>query len=242
MIKIRYSDLPAGLHVRTSVQGRHTILYLLPGLTATQRRAALHRARSNARVGYGPRLPPAGVACALAADRIKMTARNSLAAVRVHPAFLVPVVIVAVSVVVAYLLLVSVSIRFRSPQAAGPGGRGGIPFDRPTGSSHPRSPAWASDPASLTPLGQSGDVDSSGVAPKLGGGPRPGSSSPAYPPPFRSPSSSASPQPTDPGPSPGPLPGASPGRSPTPSPSPSPSPAHGGLCLDVGPLGVCVKV
>ena len=119
MIKIRYSDLPAGLHVRTAVQGRHTILYLLPGLTAAQRRAALHRARSNARVGHGPRLPTAGIAFARSADRIRTTARNSLAAVRVHPALLVPAMIVVVSVAVANVLLATVSIQLRPPETAG---------------------------------------------------------------------------------------------------------------------------
>jgi hypothetical protein len=32
LIKIRYADLPAGLHVRAECSGRSTIIYLLPGL------------------------------------------------------------------------------------------------------------------------------------------------------------------------------------------------------------------
>ena len=62
MIKIRYADLPGGLHVRVEARGKDTIIYLLPGLTVAQRRAALRRARSSARMGHGPRLPAPGVA------------------------------------------------------------------------------------------------------------------------------------------------------------------------------------
>jgi hypothetical protein len=69
LIKIRYADLPAGLHARTEAQGRSTIIYLLPGLTAIERRAALVRACQSANLGYGPRLSSAGVAFAVARDR-----------------------------------------------------------------------------------------------------------------------------------------------------------------------------
>ncbi len=90
MIKIRYSDLPAGLHVQTVVQGRHTILYLLPGLSTAERRAAVHRARSNARVGYGPRMPAAGVAFALGADRVRMHGQERSVGGSPAPRFLRP--------------------------------------------------------------------------------------------------------------------------------------------------------
>lgn len=225
MIKIRYSDLPAGLHVRTAVRGRHTILYLLPGLTGPERRAAIHRARSNARVGYGPRLPAVGVACAVVTDRIRTTVGNSLAAVRVHPAFFVPALIVVVSVGVAYLLLASVSIEIRPPRAAGPGGPLGVPFSAgprypPTVSRRPARPAAGPAASGRSPGGPGG------MAPGQGGG-QPGPS----PSTRSSPSSSGSPAPTGPGPLPGP----------SPSPSPAPSPAASGLCVDVGPLGVCLK-
>ncbi len=56
MIKIRYTDLPAGLHIGGGPR-KDTVIYLLPGLTAAQRQAALRRARSSARMGHGPRLP-----------------------------------------------------------------------------------------------------------------------------------------------------------------------------------------
>ena len=243
MIKIRYSDLPAGLHVRTAVQGRHTILYLLPGLTAAQRRAALHRARSNARVGHGPRLPTAGIAFARSADRIRTTARNSLAAVRVHPALLVPAMIVVVSVAVANVLLATVSIQLRPPETAGAAGQIGVPFGTAHGNSLSGIPARGSQPATLPSPGRSAAAGSGGVGPKRGSGLHPGPSSRPQP----SPSSSASPAPTAPGPSPGPSPAPSPapspGTSPGPAPSPSPSaaPTRRGLCEDAGPLGVCLK-
>ena len=53
MIKIRYADLPAGLHIRAVARGKDTIIFLLPGLTPPQRQAALRRARSSARMGHG---------------------------------------------------------------------------------------------------------------------------------------------------------------------------------------------
>ena len=105
MIKIRYSDLPGGLHLQADVQGRHTVLYLLPGITAAQRTAAVRRARNAARVGQGPPLPSAGLTLALAADRITTTVRNGAAALRMHPAIFVPPMVIALAGAVAYLLL-----------------------------------------------------------------------------------------------------------------------------------------
>ena len=243
MIKIRYSDLPAGLHVRTAVQGRHTILYLLPGLTIAQRRAALHRARSSARVGHGPRLPTAGIAVALSADRIRTTARNSLAAVRVHPALFVPAMIVVISVAVANVLLATVSIRFRPPETAGAASQIGVPFGTAHGDALAGAPARGGQPAGPAPPGRSAAAGSGGAGPERGSGLHPGPSSRPRP----SPSSSASPAPTVPGPWPGPSPASSPGpspgtsRSPSPSPLLSASPTRSGLCEDAGPLGACLK-
>ena len=141
MIKIRYSDLPGGLHVRVGVHGRNTILYLLPGLTAAQRKAAIRRARSAARVGHGPGLPAPGVARALAADRIRTTVRNGFAAIRMHPAIFLPPLIIIVAVAAAYLLLVSVSVRFNPGHASERSVRVGIsrssPARRPSQSNGP---------------------------------------------------------------------------------------------------------
>ena len=191
MIKIRYSDLPGGLHVRVGVQGRNTILYLLPGLTAAQRKAAIRRARSAARVGPGPGLPAPGVARALAADRIRTTVRNGLAAMRMHPAIFLPPLIIIVAVAAAYLLLVSVSVRFnpghasernvpvninRSSRAARAGRSS--PGDPPGGMSpgRQRSPSPTAHPSGSAPAA-TGPGPSSVLSPSPSGSPGPGSGS-----------------------------------------------------------------
>jgi hypothetical protein len=103
LIRIRYADLPAGLHVRAAADGRNTVIYLLPGLTRGERRAALHRARACAGRGYGPRLPAAGVAAAVARDRVVVAARTGTAAFRAHPLLLLPGVLIVVSATLAYV-------------------------------------------------------------------------------------------------------------------------------------------
>lgn len=241
MIKIRYSDLPGGLHLSADVRGNHTILFLLPGLTAAQRKAAIRRARSAARVGHGPVLPALGLARAVAADRIATTVRNGLAAMRMHPAVFLPPMIMVLSAAIAYVLLVSVSIRLYPPQASGKGPVLG-----------------GASPGVVHPAGGSrrpGRRPASGAVPGRPGSPSPGSPSPGpsshRPPGSPSPSASASPapDPSSPRPPGAPLPG-SPGPSPSPSslPSPSPSPSAtpgsgggGGVCVKIGPLGVCLK-
>ena len=111
MIKIRYSELPAGLHVRAEVEGQSTVIYLVPGLTPVQRRSALARARSSARLGYGPELPRAGVLAAIAVDRIRTTLGNGVAALRAHPLFFVPPMAIMVSAILVCVLLASLNIR-----------------------------------------------------------------------------------------------------------------------------------
>jgi hypothetical protein len=107
MVKIRYSDLPAGLHVATEADGRGAVVYLLPGLTPAQRRAALSRARTSARMGQGPRLPGLGMAAAIAADRVRTTARTGTAAMRGHPIlFLPPLIALATGAIVLTLMSV----------------------------------------------------------------------------------------------------------------------------------------
>ena len=204
MIKIRYSDLPAGLHVRTVVQGRDTILYLLPGLSTAERRAAVHRARSNARVGHGPRVPAAGVAFALGADRVRSTVRNGLSAARLHPAFFVPATTLVLSVAVTYLLLASVSIRLHAPQA-GPGRQLGVPL--PTAPSEARSgaPARAQPVSELRAPRAVGRASARPGRGRAAGRPR-GRPPPPHPSPFTSASS------------------APPGSGPAPTPSPPPEP------------------
>jgi hypothetical protein len=121
VIKIRYADLPGGLHIQAVARGKDTIIFLLPGLTAEQRQAALRRARSSGLMGQSPRLPAAGVAGAVIVDRIRTTVRNGAAAMRGHPAIFVPPALIIVTAAIVYTLLVSVSIRIHEPQASQPG-------------------------------------------------------------------------------------------------------------------------
>jgi hypothetical protein len=234
VIKIRYADLPAGLHIRTVARGKDTIIYLLPGLTAPQRQAALRRARSSARMGQGPRLPVAGVLGAVMVDQIRTTVRNGAAAMRGHPAILVPPVVIIMTAAVAYILLVSVTIRMHEPQASGASGQG-TPVPAAVAPPGSRADDPGSRPGSTSPI-------TSGQPPR----PAPRRSGGGHGATGASPSPTPSPAGSAPAPSPSPSPSAAP--SPTPSAggtdstgSGSGAPGAGGLCLDIGPLGVCLS-
>ena len=233
MIKIRYSELPAGLHVRVEAHGRSTVIYLLPGLTLAQRRAALLRARRSAGMGYGPRLPVVGVAAAVTRDRIGATLRNGTAAFRAHPILLLPMVVV-LSAAMVYIMTSAVTITIHSPQSAsvpgltlgqgahhGSRGQGG--FHIGVGSEVAPSPSVSSSPEPGGPTRSGRPTRSPGPTRSSSASPTPGTSSPT----------SSSPSP--PGSS-SPAPGTSPPVSPTPSPSSS------GTCVDVGPLGICLHL
>lgn len=232
MIKIRYADLPAGLHIRAVARGKDTFIYLLPGLTAAQRQAALRRVRSSARMGHGPRLPVAGVVGAVMMDRMRTTVRNGAAAMRGHPAILVPPLVIVMSAAVAYILLVSVNIRIHDPQASGPAGPGTpIPAAVPPPGSRADDPGSRPGPAPRDTAGQSQQPThkrSGGGQGAAGGSPVP----------------SPKPSPAKSTPAPGPPPSAA--ASPTPTAggvnstgSGSGLPGGGGLCIDPGPPGVC---
>jgi hypothetical protein len=179
LIKIRYADLPAGLHVRAAADGRHTIVYLLPGLTRAERRAALLRIRRSAELGHGPRLPAGGVAAAAARDRAAATARNGAAAFRAHPLLLLPPVLIVASATLVYVMLSAVSIRF---PAAAPGAP---------------APARAAPSGTPAQAGAGPSVRFQGGAGRPGG--RPGPGAPGTPPGRRAgPSASASPSPDPP--------------------------------------------
>ncbi len=127
MVKIRYAELPAGLHVVTEERDGCTIVYLLPGLTAPQRRSALTFARLSARIGHGASLPAIDLAFALAADRARTTSRNLVSALRSHPVLLLPLVaVVSGVIVVAMLSVVTVTAS---------------PTSNPTGPAHVITPA-----------------------------------------------------------------------------------------------------
>jgi len=122
MIKIRYRDpneLSPGLHAAAERHGRSTVVYLLSGLTAQERRAALRRLRLSARMGYCPQLPAVQLAVALLADRIRTSVGHTGAVFRSHPAgSTVPVMVVSAGAI-AFLVLSTVSIRvLHDPRAA----------------------------------------------------------------------------------------------------------------------------
>jgi len=246
VIKIRYSDLPGGLHVRAEVQGRHKVLYLLPGLTAAQRTAAIRRARHAARVGHGPLLPALGLARAKAADRIRTTVGNGLAAMRVHPALCVPPLVVIVAGTAAYLVLVSASGRIlpRPAAAAHEASRLGAPdaVQRTrTGGRRVSGPvpgvSGVTGPPALAvrPVHRGARAGSPGGpashVPSTTPSPRPSWTPHALPIPLPSSSQPASHVPS-PSPSPSPslsaIAGGGPSPVPSPSPSPSPSTTAGG--------------
>ena len=113
MIKIRYRDpneLSPGLHAAAERRGRSTTVYLLSGLSAAQRRAALRRLKISARRGYDPKLPTPQLALALAADRVRTTVGRAGAVFRSHPAgSTVPVMVISAGAI-AFLALSAVSI------------------------------------------------------------------------------------------------------------------------------------
>jgi hypothetical protein len=227
VIRIRYADLPAGLHIQAVARGRDTVIYLLPGLTAAQRQAALRRARSSARMGQGPRLPVAGVVGAVMVDRMRTTLRNGAAAMRGHPAMFVPPLVIIMTAAVAYILLVSVNIRIHDPPASGPPSNP-VPAAVPAPGGGADDPVGRTGPTSPGNAGQSQPRKPSGGSHGASGA---------------SPSPSPTPSPSAPSPSPSPSPSAA---SPTPTAggvnstgSGSGSPGAGGLCIDPGPPGEC---
>lgn len=228
MIKIRYADLPAGLHIRAVARGKDTIIYLLPGLTAAQRQAALRRARSSARMGQGPRLPVSAVLGAVAVDRMRATLRNGAAAMRGHPAMFVPPLVIVMTAAAAYILLVSVNIGIHGPQAGGPPGTAVPAAVAPPG-------LRADDPAGRpgTTPGSSGQPQRRPHKRRRGShGAKGGSPSPSPTPP--PPTSTSAPTPSPPAASPTPSPGGANSTGSGPG-----SPGAGGLCVDPGPPGAC---
>ena len=238
MIKIRYSDLPGGLHVRVAASGNDTIIYLLPGLTTVQRRAALRRARSSARMGHGPDLPGAGVAGAVMADGVRTTLRNVAGAMRIHPGLLFPPIVIISFAAVAYILLVSVTAGVHSPQAGGAGGGSGDPMPQgvaPPPGSQPQAPAprpTAPSPAKSGRPGSSPAGAHHTTAPSPSASPRPSATAPGT-------TSQPSPSPTQPAPSASPSP-----RPDSPNPGGTVATTSSGsqLCLHIGPLGACLSM
>jgi hypothetical protein len=118
MVKIRYAELPAGLHVATEAGDRCTIVYLQPGLTRVQRKDALTVARRTARFGHGPSLPTLDMAFALAADRTRTSTRIVTSAMRQHPFLLLPVVALVAGIIAAGVLASSVIVTAPPPHVS----------------------------------------------------------------------------------------------------------------------------
>jgi hypothetical protein len=85
MTRIRYRDLPPGSHGKAERGARGVTVYLLPGLTGSQRKAALRRLRQEASRGCGPALPAPQLTVALGWDRVRTALRAVAAIVRLHP-------------------------------------------------------------------------------------------------------------------------------------------------------------
>jgi hypothetical protein len=214
MITIRYADLPEGLHARAEAQGRRTVIYLRPGLTAEQRRLSLRRARQSARMGYGPRLSGPGVALAVARHVSGGTLRNLAAAIRRHPVGFLLVSVAFAALMTWYALVVTVSVRLMLDPAPAPAAvppplpaRVLLPATGHRGRAAVLSPGTARRGPAHRDL-----VDRDARTARRAG-----------------PSATA----TAPGPPAGPTPTARPSPSAT---TPSPSPTG---CVTVGPFGVC---
>jgi hypothetical protein len=124
MIKIRYrnaNELPPGLHATAERHGRTITIYLLPGLAAEERNAALRRLRLSGRMGHGPRLPGVQLGFALFADRVRATIGQAGSVFRKHPAGTTGLIMLISAGAIAFLVLSAVSIRvLREPR--GPDG------------------------------------------------------------------------------------------------------------------------
>lgn len=119
-VKIRYRDpnkLSPGLHATAERHGHTITVYLLPGLTAEERAAALRRLRLSGRMGYGPRLPAVQLAFALFADRIRTTIAQAGSVFRTHPAGTTGPVMLISGGAIAFLALSALSIHIlREPR------------------------------------------------------------------------------------------------------------------------------
>jgi hypothetical protein len=220
MITIRYASLPEGLHARAEAHGRRTVIYLRPGLTVEQRRRSLRRARQSARMGYGPRLSGPGVALAVARHVSAVTVWNLGAAVRRHPVGFLLLSAAFAMLVACYALFVTVSIRLMPPP--------------------PRPPPAAPGPLPARVLPAAG-------VPGRGVPPGPAAVAPRHPRDATDrPRAAAGKDRRVPGPgrtgpaTPSPSPSTSPAPAPRPAPSPSPGLPGPGVCVTVGPFGVCL--
>jgi len=262
MIKIRYRDpneLSPGLHAEAERHGRITTVYLLTGLTAAERRAALRRLRISARMGYCPALPLVPLALALFADRIMTGVAHAGAVFRLHPAgSTVPVMVLSAGAV-AFLLFSTVSIHVlpesRAPDQAPASGISGASGAAPVASADATPMPGGSQGQASGGDGRAGQQGQAGSASgqlsqdRTGSGGSSGSTSPVISgvgstvgggTPLGGSSETAQ----------GADPTAPAAATQTPAAAPTqtaaaaqPSPtatAHSGICIDIGPLGICL--
>jgi hypothetical protein len=257
MIRIRYRDsneFSPGLHAAAERHGRTTMVYLLSGLTAPQRRSALRRLRLSARMGHCPRLPAAQLALALLADLIRTAVGRAGAVFRLHPAGSTVPVMVLSGGAIAFLLFSTVSIRvLPTPRtdtrssvsgtrpaapagaipisgvshglAAGPGGPGPGPDSRPLTQPGSGGLGGSSLARPPSPAGPGGSADPT-LASVPTSGPAAASRTPAP-----APAEATSPR------------GAAASSSSAPKPAPSRT-TQGSIavCVNVGPLGACLNI
>jgi hypothetical protein len=93
VIRICYEDFSAGthdvtggLHGKAECCARGVTVYLVPGITACQRRAVIRRLRQEASRGLSPELPLPQLAVALGLAWVRSAARIASGMVRLHPA------------------------------------------------------------------------------------------------------------------------------------------------------------
>jgi len=119
MIKIRYRDANEfcpGLHATAERRGRIITVYLLPGLTAAERKAAFRRLRLSGRRGCGPRLTAPQLAFALLVDRIRTAIARVGSVFRSHPAGTTgPVMLISAGAIAFLVLSAAVSIHILRP-------------------------------------------------------------------------------------------------------------------------------
>jgi hypothetical protein len=265
------NELSPGLHAEAERGRRGTTVYLLSGLTAQQRRSALRRLRLSARMGHCPRLPAGQLALALLSDRLRTAVGRAGAVFRLHPAGSTVPIMVLSGGAIAFLLFSTVSIRVLHPgrtatqssasggspvasagaipisgtsqgQAAGLGGPGqGIdgrqltpPGSGPGGSSLATSPGRAGARGGSQPGGSQGGTSGTGGGTTGGGTTLSGGANPgAAPAPAGGSGASSAPAATTP---------AAASSSSAPQPAPSATSSSSGVCVDVGPLGVCLHI
>jgi len=257
MIRVRYRDsneLSPGLHAAAERHGRTTTVYLLPGLTKPERRSALRRLRLSARMGHCPRLPAWQLAVALFADRIRTGVGRAGAVLRLHPAGSTLPVMVLSGGAIAFLLFSTVSIRVlhnppTTPEAASSPGpvasAGAVPFAGSQGGvtglggSGSRGAGAAPGSSSGDGTGQGGSGTSGSGGTSSGGSTLSGGADPTSGPSQGGGSGSGSSSSTSPSQAPASSSSSSAATQPAPSAT---QPASSGLCVKVGPLGVCLNV